>query len=310
MNQTLTTLRPGLKNILALLPMRDLGISDAMEDSALDEIHAQLLRVGLDALTASTSRISFSEAAQDRENFPFLRRFHCGVTDILQWTIPRELLPLFEKLMAGPPIANSTLESLTRIALSPDTAPAEAALLRFLVFEAIRLTLVVVAWREEKEFTDAGARLKEIDAIAEKQLDRLVKNVDALGPEDRPLQMLVALGMNDLLLHVDELKTTLLQIKTEVADPVRIEVRQAQFEARLRSMELTDAVLLGNRYAGSLDEQRLPVELLQQDHPVALKDMSRAAMDQRVKRLADTVEKEKGVPERRGTALIDLVKER
>ncbi len=304
---TLTTFRPSLKSILALLPIRELGISEAQEDLLLNEMQAQLLRVGLDALTASTSGVSFSQAAQERENFPFLRRFHLGVTDILHWTIPRELLPAIEKLLAGPPpISPATLESLARVALGRDTAPAEAALLRFLVFQAIRINLVVAASMAEKEFTEAGARLSEIDVIAEQNLDWLAKNAESLGPEERPLQTLVALGMEGLLRHVNELKTVLLQLKTEVGEPTRIEVHQSKFEAYLRSMDLTDAVLLGNRHADMLDEQRLPVDLLQADHPLALDQMTRAAIDQRVKRLADTVETEKGVPARRGVALIDL----
>lgn len=307
MSDTSLTLKPALQSILDVLPLRELGIPEAAQQALVNEMHAKLLRIGLDALAATQSGISFEQAAEDRENFPFLRRFHLGVTDILHVTIPQELLHVFEKLLAAPPIATVTLESFARAALDKNAAPAEAALLRFLLFEALRLNLVVAAWRNESEFVGAGARLKDIDAIAEKELDWLVKNAEALGPDDRPIQTLVAMGMESLLRHVSELKTTLLGIKAEVDEQPRMEVLQAKYEAYLRSMNLTDATLLGNRHAAMFDEQRIPVELLQADHPLALEGMSRAAMDQRVKRLADSVEAGHGAIERQGTAIIDLI---
>lgn len=300
-------LKPALQSILEVVPLRELGIPEAAQQALVNEMNAKLLRIGLDALAATQSGVSFAQAADDRENFPFLRRFHLGVTDILQVTIPQEFLHVFERLLAAPPIATVTLESFAHAALSKDVAPAEAALLRFLLFEALRLNLVVAAWRNESEFVEAGARLRDIDAIAEKELSWLVENAGALSPDDRPIQTLVAMGMESLLRHVTELKTALLGIKAEVDEPPRMEVLQAKYEAYLRSMNLTDATLLCNRHAATFDEQRIPVELLQAEHPLALEGMSRAAMDQRVKRLADSVEAGQGALERQGTAIIDII---
>lgn len=307
MSDTSLTLKPALQAVLEVVPLRELGIPDTAQKALVNEMHAKLLRIGLDALSAQQSGITFQEAAEDRENFPFLRRFHLGVTDILQVTLPPELLHVFEKLLEAPPIATVALESFARAALNRNAAPAEAALLRFLLFEALRLNLVVAAWRNEAEFVTAGARLRDIDVIAEKELNWLVNNAAALGPDDRPIQTLVAIGMESLLRHLSELRTALLGIKAEVDEPPRMEVLQAKYEAYLRSMNLTDATLLGNRHAAMFDEQRIPVELLQEDHPLALEGMSRAAMDQRVKRLADSVEAGHGAIERQGTAIIDII---
>lgn len=116
----------------------------------------------------------FHRAALDGENFPHLRRFHLGVTDFLQLQLPPELYALFEKLISAPapPIALELQHLIARLAVSDDTPKIERAMYEFLLYEGLRLNLVVAAWLEDEEFSSAGARLCDIDRLAEKELTR------------------------------------------------------------------------------------------------------------------------------------------
>lgn len=306
-------LRTTFERFLALLPLQELGITPEQIRAGVDEIHAHLLRVGLDAYHARQSGIPFHQAAGDGENYPHLRRFHLAATDLLQRPLPPELLPWLERLMRSPvpPAAAELQQLIARLAMDQGTPPIERAALQFLLYQGARLNLVVVAWHNEREVASAGVRMADVDRIADNEFEWLLANVGQLAPEDRPLHVLVALGMEHLSMHVTELLQELRVIVNDVASAQRLRgVFEAQVEAYLRDMNLADAVLIRNRIAPVLGEQRLPLEILQAEHPFALEGMTRAAMDQRVKRLVDHLAETRGLPARRDVALIDIIGER
>lgn len=122
--------------------------------------------------------------------------------------------------------------------------------------------------------------------------------------------MLVAIGMQSLTNHVANLMREVQTINDDLTLAERNrDVFEARVESYLREMNLVDAVLIRNRIAPTIGEQRLPLEVLQSEHPLALGTMTRAAMDQRVKRLVDHLDETNGLPERRGLAVIDLIED-
>lgn len=306
-------LRSAFERLLDALPLHELGITPKQLRAGVDEMYAHLLRVGLDAFHARQIGIAFHVAADDGENYPHLRRFHLAATDLLQRSLPRELVPWFERLMQSPvpPIVGELQDLLARFAISDTTVPIERAILQFLLYEGARLNLVVAAWHNEHEFASSGARMAEVDRIAHEELEWLLGNAAQLGPDDRPLHVLVALGMERLRRHVADMLLDLRVVIDDVTKALKVRaVFEAKVEAYLRGMDLTDAILIRNRVAPELGEQRLPLEILQAEHPLALEGMSRAAMDQRVKRLVDHLATTRGLPARRDVALIDIIEER
>lgn len=305
-------LKSALTQILGTLPLEELGISPSQVNDGINEIHAQLLRVGLDAYHARQIGESFHAAAEDGTNYPHLRRFHLGATDILQGSLPSELIPWLTRLMAGPtpPVAEEIQHLVACLAMDPATPPIERAMLEFLLYQAARLNLVVVAWINGGEIARTGTRMVDVDRIANENLEWLLNNSQMHGTQERPLHMLFALGMQQLTMHTAELVRELRGIVDVVREAQKEQaVFEAKLEAELREMDLTDAILMRNCLAPALGEQRLTLDLLQEQHPIALDKMSRAAMDQRTKRLMDGLKKKRLPPERRSPALIDLIEQ-
>jgi hypothetical protein len=309
MNGTNLALRGILQQLIHALPLHEVGVTDAQLREGVDEIYAQLLRVGLDAFHARQSGVRFHVAAGDSENYPHLRRFHLAANDLLQLSLPEELVPWLERLVRSPvpPIAEELQHLLARLAMNPATPGVERACIEFLLYQGVRLNLVIAIWREQLTAASAGVCMADVDRLADQELDWLLLHADQLGPQDRPLNILVAQGMLSLTLHVQELLHELRAVAGDVAKALRL---RAVFEAYLRNKDLTDAVLIRNRFSPEIGEQRLPLELLQAEHPLALAGMSRAAMDQRVKRLVDGLERGRDIAERREPTLIDIIEQR
>lgn len=305
-------LRPAIQRFFEALPLAELGISPAQIADGMDEIHAHLQRVGLDAHHARKAKVPFHVAATDGDNYPHLRRFHLGATDLLQMSLPAELLPWLQRLFSSPvpPVCAEIQNLIARLAINPATSNVERAFVEFLLYQGARLNLVVAAWVNEREFASSGSRLADIDRLAHEELTWLLEHAEDLGPEDRPLHVLVAVGMERLTQHVQDLLRELRTVAEEVgAAQSERSVFEAKLEAYLRDLNLTDAVLVRNRFAPEVGEQRLPLEILQAEHPLALDGMSRAAMDQRVKRLVDHLDETRGLPPRRELALIDVIEQ-
>lgn len=309
MSNSHLALRGVLDGLIRALPLHELGVSEAQIREGIEEICAQLLRVGLDAFHARQSGIPFYAAAEDPENYPHLLRFHFGATDIIQVSLPEELVPWLERLVRSPipPIAADLQQSLARLAINPATPAIERACLELLLFEGIRLNLVIAAWHEQLTLASAGVCMDHVDRTAHEELTWLLEHTDVLGPENRLVQLAVAQGMLSLMSHVQELLGELRGIASDVANALKL---RAGVEAYLKNVDLTDAVLIRNRFAPELGEQRLPLEVLRAEHPIALSHMGRPAMDQRVKRLVDSIKDGRGIADRQRPALIDIIEQR
>jgi hypothetical protein len=267
-----------------------------------------LQQVAEEAAEAQARGLSLTAAAADEAAFPTLRRLHLGIRDVLTMSLPAPLAAWARELVSrpDPPIAEDLIRGLSQLAGDASSPPDARALARVLLHQAVRINLIVAEHLSGSSIAALGAAEEDVDRIAEAQVDRWL----ALGAEDttgvRPLPVLVAAALAHLDAHLDNLKTALARLQDDLAVANRV---RAELELKLRDMESSDAVLVKNTFAGEADDEpRISIEELQERHPLLLGERSRAALDQQVSRLRRRIASGEW-PQRRGTALIDLIKE-
>ena len=126
-------------------------------------------------------------------------------------------------------------------------------------------------------------------------------------PGVRPMPVMLAAGSLALARDAAERADVLRTLGEDRREALRM---RARLRSALRELRLPESVLLENALAGLLDEDRLDLATLQEQHPTALEGLSRQAMDQRVSRgrRALTRGRDKW-PSRRKPALFDLLRE-
>jgi hypothetical protein len=285
---------------LGLVPTEDLI-------RGLAQLEARMARLAVEAVDAEAQGRSLADAVDDEHNFPTLHRLHIGVRDLLTMSLPPPLLGWVKQVLAAPesPVTDGLQRGLAALAADAGAPPTARALARLLLFEAVRVNLVVAEHLSGSSIAAVGALPGDIDAIAEAQVNRWIADDAGDGDKVRPLNVLVAAGLVALERHIDDLKDVLARLSGDLNDAFRL---RAALELKLREMDAADAVLIRNAFAPALDEQRLEVERLAAEHPLLLGARRRDALDQQVSRLRRRMV-EGDWPRRRGTALIDLLAE-
>ncbi len=297
------------------------GSSEA--DVDLAELQAELEQVAGEALDARQRGVPLSAAANDEERYPRLVAFHRGLRDALLIEIPRELAPWVAEVAGSStpsePTPATTPSSLSSLhddlfthahggdpgGAGDGPAQIQAALAELLLFESIRLHLLVTAW-SSTEFESLGGDEEAVDEIAWTEVEALLRE-PALASEDvRPMPVMLAAGSLALARDAADRAAALRMVGEEQRETLRM---RARLRAALRELRLTESVLLENALAGLLGEERIELVELQAKHPLALDGLSRQAMDQRVSRgrraLGKTSEE---WPSRRRPALFDLLR--
>lgn len=298
----------------------------------LGELEDELEQVAIEALDARMRGIDIDDAVRD-PRFPHLVAFHDGLRDALLVEIPRELQPWIAAIggtsieqrlprtskhvdTEGMSARLATLHGeLFAQAFGADPANAgdgpeqlKAALSELLLFEAVRLQLLVMVW-SSTEFEALGGDDEAIDTIAWSEVEALLLEPSMVEADDvRPLPLMVAAGSVALARDAANRAEALRLVTEDQRETLRM---RARLRAALRELRLTESVLLENALAGLLGEQRVELPELQAAHPLALDGLSRQAMDQRVSRgrraLTQSTEK---WPARRQPALFDLLRSR
>ena len=281
----------------------------------LTSVQSDLESVAREAACARRLGVPLLDAVQSPD-FPVLQAFHRGLRDALFLEIPGELDPWIRAVTQPRPgpEANGVASLQRRIVgfaqgagptRDDEQATLQAALAELLVFESIRLQLMVLAFSSD-DFERVGGEESDIDAIAWGEVRALLHRVDVDDPEIRPLQLLhaaasVALA-RDAAARAEELRLA--------GDDLHNELQaRARLRAALRELRLADAVLLENALANLLGEDRRELVDLQAERPVALDGLSRQAMDQRVSRGRRALTRPRqGWPSRRRPALFDLLR--
>lgn len=302
------------------------------------ELRDELEQVAIEALDARMRGVTPDVAVRD-ERFPNLVAFHTGLRDALLLEIPRDLQPWIAaiggrdveaQLPGAKPKSSAdanqaeahseavagrlaTLhQDLFARAFGADPANAgdgpaqlQAALAELLLFESVRLQLLVTVW-SSTEFESLGGDEQALDEIAWAEVQAMLLEPELNEGDVRPLPVMVAAGSIALARDAADRAEALRMVTEDQRETLRM---RARLRAALRELRLPESVLLENALAGLLGEDRKELMELQASRPVALDGLSRQAMDQRVSRgrraLTDAPEK---WPSRRQPALFDLLR--
>ncbi|MCX4245470.1 hypothetical protein [Paraliomyxa miuraensis] len=293
-----------------------------LADLDLGELRAELEHVAEQARAALDEGIPLSAAVAD-PRFDALVRFHQDLRDALFVELPRELAGWIERGVANAEPAASDgalgfVDALAHLAREAGTRGADArsaghdpqarlqrALAELLVFEALRLRLLLVVWQSE-DFERFGGEESDVDAIAWEEVALLLDDPALCDTRVRPGVLMMAAAQVSMARESAERAQALRRSGEEVRE--RLHMR-ARLRAALRELRLPESVLLENALSTLLDEPRLELPELQQAHPLALQGMSRQAMDQRVSRGRRALTRSPDHwPRRRQAALFDLLR--
>lgn len=282
----------------------------------LGELEIELEAVAADALAARNAGLGLAEAVRD-PGYPDLVEFHQGLRDALLVEIPREIQPAVERVtgrQGAPPHALSEVaDVLVGVARAPSPdrpdgpAALQQALAELLVFEAVRLPLLVAAWSSE-EFETLGGEERDVDDIAWEEVARVLPDPALDDTSVRALPVLYASATVSLARDAADRADMLRRSGDDLRDELRT---RARLRNVLRGLRIAESVLLENALSNLLGEERLELQDLQARHPVALAGMSRHAMDQRVSRGRRALARPReNWPSRRRPALFDLLRDR
>lgn len=300
---TTLTLRDPLREFAAALRFHEV-VSAAEFEAGLVHLEAEIERIALDAYTARRRGLNFAEAATDFVNFPQLARIHAAMDDILTMSLPPPLVTWVKSLVSMPePPSFEGMRTALVAAADDDSNPHLQALAHFALFEGVRLNLVLLARWFPHETFGVGVELADLDRNAEERVVEWLAEGSASSEDVRPFHLIVSAALHALNEHAEQLRAGLASLQQDFVAEVR---RRASIEEVLSEMDTKDALLIRNEMAPELDEQRLTVEHLQERHMLVLGDVSRNALDQRVKR-ARTKGRE-GLRRRR-VALLDILRE-
>ncbi|MEE9386091.1 MAG: hypothetical protein V3V08_21985 [Nannocystaceae bacterium] len=304
----------------ALTPLSRADVASFALD--LTEVQRDLDRLAEEALSAQSEGVSFATAVHD-PRFPALREFHQGLRDALLVEVPRELEDWVQRLSAddtaaqedvsgfysrlfehayrpeGPAARGDTLSPISR------SAALQSALSHLLLFEAVRLRLLVASWSSE-EFESLGGEDTDVDAIACTETDALLCEPGLDDPRVRPMSVIVASASVALARDAAQRADVLRNAGEEEREQLRM---RARLRSALRELRLPESVLLENALANLMGDRRVELTDLQADRPLALAGMSRQAMDQRISRGRRALAKPRRFwPSRRKPALFDLAR--
>jgi hypothetical protein len=277
----------------------------------LRALQGELDRVAAEALMALEEGSPLGEAVHD-PRFPALRQFHQDLRDALFLEIPASLRPWVESLNAGSRSAGALGDVLTTLArhdstdaAEPSNADLQRALARLLVYESVRLRLLVAAWRSE-EFERLGGEESDVDEIAWEEVEALLADPAIDDASVRPLQVMFAAASVSLARDAADRVGALRRSSEELREQLSM---RARLRAALRELRLPESVLLENALSALLGEQRVELPQLQAQRRVALEGLTRQAMDQRVSRGRRALTRSThDWPRRRHPALFDLLR--
>ncbi len=273
---------------------------------ALATLEVELLRLAAEAQAAEITGAPLREAVRDFERFPLLARLHNSVEDVVGLDLPPELEDWARRFFGDPPIA--AVEGFLRRLVwhaKHDPQPLRRSLCRALLFEGVRVELVLRARWFPSEVYGTGLEDADLDEIAEAQVAWYLETDLGDEPEIRPLQLMVASALEALSHEIELHAFALRNVGRELREVL---ARRARIEERLASLDVRDAILLRNELAPDLEIQQVSLDLLKERHPVAFGKVKRNALDARLTRLRRRVASEgPSIVRRRGVTLGDLI---
>lgn len=275
-------------------------------DAGLAHIEAEMQRITLDAHTAKQKGVGFAVAAGDFENFPHMARFHVGVDDLLTMGLSPKIEKWVRKMLASPePPAFDKMRASLVAAAADTTEPTRQALCHFLLYEATRLNLVLAARWYPQETIGVGLEIGQLDELAERTVQEWLSKRPAVPSGTRPFRIIVSAALQRMTELTAELHDELQSVQRDFLDAAQ---KRARIEEALAKMEPAEALLIRNtpEISAVLGEQSLTVERLQGRHFLTLGQVTRNALDQRLRRA-----RQRGAADlkRRRVALLELLRD-
>lgn len=155
----------------------------------LPALRTQAARLALEVLDAEGRGVRFS-AAVLRPDFPLMGRVHFGIVDALRHRIPAKLRQSLQDVIseAGRGTFDNHHQLMFAIASRPDDP--EAALCRFMLWQAIRMNLVISSW--EAPIVEVSGALSAAEDAVEDAIRSTLGLPDMFEEDVRPLHILVA----------------------------------------------------------------------------------------------------------------------
>jgi hypothetical protein len=210
-----------------------------------------LSRLALEVMQAEADGLPYAEAAE-RPDYPLMSRVHFGARDLLQHRLSPDLreyvVALAEAAEAG--LFEDTRRNFFLAARASDDL--EAALARFLLYEAVRINLLVGTWDAPE--VEASGALAKLDTDAQVLLDDALGSVEFLEEDTRPLHVLVAEAMLVLKARVDDSRDTFALHLSATVERLH---RLTDAMSVVRTLGAPDAAVLRGLYPDALGSQRL-----------------------------------------------------
>lgn len=285
------------EQLLALYPGELVG---EVKES-LEELAGHVAVLASEVAAAEEAGVSFADAVRRDAEFPMMARVHAGAIDLLQLELRADERQAVEAAVAH--AATPGLDEARRrwFLAAADGGALEAPLMRFLLFQAVRLNVWVATWADGAVL-EASGTLRDLDEAAERDLRDRLAMIDMRDPAVRPLQVLVAeaLQRTELLWQARRAE---LAAATRTQHELFEAVRAAAAVAR--ELGAGDAALVRNEIAGVVDGEQLGSRELAERSPLALP--SQNGTDQRRRRLLARL-RDGDPPEPNGPRVIDIVR--
>jgi hypothetical protein len=306
-NNSPIELTTALKSMVELLGLQDLLTPDEL-DTGLREIEGTMLLVASEAMTAERQGVALRHAGVDFERFPHMARLHASVEDILTLELPRPLLDWSRRFLSQtPPEGLDALRTDFVRRAARDPMPLRRSLFRFLLFQGVRVNLVLRALLFPDEVFGVGMERDDLDEIAEKEMSHWLDSTACDDDEVRPFTLMVVAACEELAHDGELLRLALQPVKQELRSALAV---RAKTEAALATMSAADALILRNEFAEEFEIQPLRIETLRTRHPAAFGRVKRGALYQRKSELAK-LRTNNGplIRRRRRLSLLDVVAE-
>lgn len=155
----------------------------------LPALRTQALRLALEVLDAEAQELRFAEAVL-RPDFPLMARVHFGIVDALCHRIPPKLRNAIRDAINAAARGDFDDGRQLMFAIATRRNDPEAALCRFVLWQAIRMNVFVMTWDEP--LVEVSGVLAEVEADAENWLRSALEVPDMFDEDVRPLHVLVA----------------------------------------------------------------------------------------------------------------------
>jgi len=267
---------------------------------ALQELLSDAAVLSREVDDAERRGIAFAQAVRNAGEFPRMARVHFGAIDLLQTEFADDERATLHEIVDR--ASSSDADAVRRhwfVVAAEDEPSRSGPLMRFLLYQAVRLNVWVLTWAEGAPLEAAGA-FRELDERAERQLRERLAMDEMQDPAVRPLRVLVAQAVEHLSVIWDQRKRNLGGERPEAVELFHGLTRAAQVA---RNLNAGDAALVRNELEGANGGAQLGSRELAERNP-ALK--SQNATDQRRRRLLASL-RDQPDPQPPGSRLIDLL---